>query len=78
MTGSRSREAISSLKDEEAILLLNEAIFSDRENSPKQARVLIVGGINQRGSDRHVEHHHRPDLLSHNRAWLEADFPRCG
>jgi hypothetical protein len=44
MTGSRSREAISSLKDEEAILLLNEAIFSDRETSSKQARVLIVGG----------------------------------
>ena len=39
---SRSREAISSIKDEEAILLCHEAIFSGRENSRKPRFVPIT------------------------------------
>jgi len=66
--GSRSREAVSSLKDEEAKLLCQGTIFSGRENSLKPRYVPVVA--DQTTGFDHVEHHQRPDLLFHNYAEL--------
>jgi hypothetical protein len=77
---SRSREAISSFKDDEAILLRQRSHFLGPRKRPEteiRSNHPLSNDQPMGGFD-HVEHSHRPNLLLHNCARSEVNPQRCG
>jgi hypothetical protein len=77
LTSSRSREGVSSLKDEETIFLRERSHFLKPRRLPETEIRSNRSRSNNAGLD-HVEHHYRPDLLVHNRAGLAVNLMRRG
>jgi hypothetical protein len=73
VVSSRTREATSSRKDEEAIA----KPFSQGGENSRKPRYISIAPDQTKGFD-HVEHRRRPDLLVDNRAGLAVNLTRRG